>query len=113
MSANEYDKLQLLKLLAGEDGQSETPDCGGCTLCTGASAAGGNTYTEDELLTILRAYGGDARRAAYAVLLRKAEQSDIRFPSGLQLPNQSEYYLRLARHVRTNATRTVPRADGV
>lgn len=111
MTEEERDIIKQLRLLTCENEGEKKPDCGGCTLCGGACAMGGAAYTDEELAAILRAYGGKLVKAAYAILLRKAEASGIRFPSGLELPDEAGYYLRLARHIRGNATRAVRRAD--
>lgn len=111
MTDEEKELIKQLRLLTAEYENAKKPDCGGCTLCSGAEEMGGQAYTDDELLTILNVYGGNLIKAAYAILLRKAEASGIRFPSGLELPDEAGYYLRLARHIRGNATRTVKRAD--
>ena len=111
LTDEEKELIKQLRLLTAEYENAERPDCGGCTLCGGAEEMGGQAYTDEELLTILNAYGGNLVKAAYAILLRKAEASGIRFPSGLELPDEAGYYLRLARHIRGNATRAVRRAD--
>lgn len=55
---------------------------------------------------------GDVRRAAYDVLIRKAENSAVRLSGGTELPDQRAYWLGRARSVRPNKTKPAGRADG-
>ena len=55
---------------------------------------------------------GDVRRAAYDVLIRKAENSAVRLSGGTELPDQRAYWLGRARSVRPNRTKPAGRADG-
>ena len=83
-------ELERLKLMAEEHGGPEA-----CPLP--------RMYTE--------LHGGDARAAAYEVLIRKAENTGITLPGGLSLPDQSARYLRMAASVRGCRTRNAARAD--
>lgn len=116
VAPNEAELEQLLsdlKLLTDEGEHEIRPGCGGCTLCAGPEGLSGAMFTDEELKRLLMIHGWQLRRTAYAVLLRKAETSNIRFPSGLTLPDGQQYYLRLARQTRPNKSGTAARADGV
>lgn len=112
-SATQLKLLADLKLLTQEDASVIVPDCGGCTLCGGADDSTSAMFDDAQLTALLDANDWNLRRTAYSVLLQKAQASDIRFPSGLTLPDTAQYYLRLARQVRPNRSCTVSRADGV
>lgn len=68
-------------------------------------------YTDEELEKLLALHGGNVRRTAYAVLIRKAESTDITLPDGTRLPNQADHYLRLAASLRGSSSHTMKRAD--
>ena len=68
-------------------------------------------YTDAELEKMLALHGGNARKAAYHVLLRKAESTDITLPDGTKLPDQAGHYLRLAASLRGSKSHTMRRAD--
>ena len=91
-------ELERLKLMAEEHGGTEA-----CPLP--------RMYTDQELEQLLELHGGDARAAAYEVLIRKAENTGITLPGGLARPDQSARYLRMAASVRGCRTRNAARAD--
>lgn len=68
-------------------------------------------YTDAELTRLLELHGGDVRRCAYDVLIRKAENTKITLPGGMTLPDQSARYLRMAAQVRICRTHNAARAD--
>ena len=91
--------LERLKLLTEEldmpGGDTET----GCGCMSPPASA--RMYTDAQLVMLLELHEGDVRRAAYDVLIRKAENSD-----------QRAYWLSRARGVRPNGTKPAGRADG-
>jgi len=106
--------LERLKVLAEERDEPEAPEAdpvAPCEGCPGASA-GARMYTDEQLMEFLAMFCYDVRKAAYNVLLRKAEKSNVRLPGGLELPDQSGHWLRLAASVRANGSRALARADG-
>ncbi|MEG2857230.1 MAG: hypothetical protein RR994_01260, partial [Clostridia bacterium] len=89
--ANEQARLlKDLKLLTCEDESVITPSCGDCTLCAGASGINSAMYADNQLWALLALNNWELRKTAYAVLLQKAQSSDIRFPSGLTLPDTAQ-----------------------
>lgn len=66
-------------------------------------------FSDEELLYLLEQCGGDVQRASYEALLRKAEDDSITLPSGMQIPNNRQYWLSLARMFRENAGRVLTR----
>lgn len=109
MEATE-DKLRRLKLMTQEDDAFAVPECDGCAECAGAPGICERAFTDEQLHAYLE-MAGTLEQAARAVLLRKAKNSEIAFPSGIRLPDQSEYYLRLARTYRVSRSRALRRAD--
>ena len=113
--------LARLKLLAEEQGEAATPapppepgaeeppcGCDGCGMDTDSL----RMYTDAELIEILAMHSWDARKAAIFVLIRKAQRTDVHIPGGLQLPDQSERYLRMAQALRQSRSGPIARADG-
>ena len=68
-------------------------------------------FTDAELLGLLEKHGGDLRAASYEGLLLKAEDTSLSLPDGLQLSDNSQYWLRLASLYRPIRTKNIPRAD--
>lgn len=99
--------LGKLKLLTGEQDADDGAQ-GGCD-CAPAQSA--RMFTDAQLMEYLDLHDGHVEAAAYTILLRKAENSEIRLPNGLTLPNQRAYWLSLAKNVRPNKTRAGKRAD--
>lgn len=102
--------LERLKLLTEEldapGGNTET-GCG----CMPPPHPPGCIRTRS-LPMLLELHEGDVRRAAYDVLIRKAENSAVRLSGGTELPDQRAYWLGRARSVRPNGTKPAGRADG-
>ncbi len=102
--------LERLKLLTEEldapGGDTET----GCGCMSPPASA--RMYTDAQLAMLLELHEGDVRRAAYDVLIRKAENSAVRLSGGTELPDQRAYWLGRARSVRPNGTKPAGRADG-
>ena len=68
-------------------------------------------YTDAQLRDLLELHDGDARATAYDVLLAKAENTQITLPGGMQMADNSAYWLRLARGLRQPRSGNTPRAD--
>ena len=102
--------LERLKLLTEEldapGGNTET----GCGCMSPPASA--RMYTDAQLAMLLELHEGDVRRAAYDVLIRKAENSAVRLSGGTELPDQRAYWLGRARSVRPNGTKPAGRAAG-
>lgn len=94
------DALVQLKLLA-EEGDAPAE----------AGAPSSRMYTDAQLLDWLALNDNDPRRAAYEVLLRKAENTQLALPGGLQMADNSKYWLRLARRLHVPQSGNTPRAD--
>lgn len=62
-------------------------------------------FTDEELSYYLEKNQGDINKAAYECLLLKAEDDSIALPGGLQLANNSTYWLRLAKQYKPNGSR--------
>lgn len=62
-------------------------------------------FTDEELSYYLEKNQGDINKAAYECLLLKAEDDSIALPGGLQLANNSTYWLRLAKQYKSNGSR--------
>lgn len=106
--------LEQLKLLTEEaDAGGISPGCDQCGLCPGAQAIPTREFTDEQLLAFLALEGYDLRRTAYAVLMRKAQNSQVTLASGIVLPDNSAYWLRLASMQRRGRTGLLPRADDV
>ncbi len=68
-------------------------------------------FSEDELLHTLKICQFDVASATYECLLKKAEDDSITLPSGLSVPNNKGYWLRLARRFRRNRSSILKRSD--
>lgn len=114
--AEKKEAMERLKLLTDEAdaGGGEGGAQGCCGQCEGmnAEAGGERFFTDAELGAILALHEYDVREAAYDVLLRKAQSTDIRLAGGTQLADQRAYWLSRARAVRPNRGRAGARADG-
>ncbi|BFK81488.1 hypothetical protein I3900191A7_16330 [Clostridium baratii] len=64
-------------------------------------------FSDVELAYYLEKHDGDINKAAYECLLLKAEDDSISLPGGLQLANNSQYWLRLAKRYKTNGSRII------
>lgn len=107
-------RMTLLKQLTEEDSAEVggvAPGCEACGQCTGAGAISTRSYTDAQLLAWLEAERWNVYKAAYTVLLRKAEHTQVTLSSGIVLPDNSAYWLRLAQSVRRNRTGMALRAD--
>lgn len=62
-------------------------------------------FTEEELDYYLKQNNNDLDLTTYECLLLKAEDDSISLPGGLQLANNSQYWLRLARKYKPNGSR--------
>ena len=62
-------------------------------------------FTDEEIAYYLNKNNGNINNAAYECLLLKAEDDSIQLPGGLQLTNNSEYWLRLAKKYKPNGSR--------
>lgn len=62
-------------------------------------------FTEEELDYYLKQNNNDLDLTTYECLLLKAEDDSISLPGGLQLANNSQYWLRLARKYKSNGSR--------
>ena len=106
--------LEKLKVLTEEtDEGGIAPACDLCELCEGATPIPLRDYTDDQLLVFLELYDYDLQTTAYHVLLRKAKNDNIKLSSGITLPDNSEYWLRLAAAQRPSRTGMMLRIDEV
>lgn len=96
------DALQRLKLLC-----LETAEEGG-DACTASLSP--RMFSDAALRKYLELYKGDVDKTAYNILKMKAQSTKASI-AGMDLPEQQNYYLRLANSVRPNAGRAVGRAD--
>lgn len=62
-------------------------------------------FTDEEIAYYLNKNNSNVNNAAYECLLLKAEDDSIQLPGGLQLANNSEYWLRLAKKYKPNGSR--------
>lgn len=62
-------------------------------------------FTEEELDYYLKQNNNDLDLTTYECLLLKAEDDSISLPGGLQLANNSTYWLRLAKKYKPNGSR--------
>ena len=96
------DKLQKLQMLACETEEGAGYD----------GLPSSRMFTDEELIKWLAFCKGDPKKAAYEMLLRKAENTEITLPGGIQTPDNSQYFLRLAKRLHTPKSGCSPRADG-
>ena len=57
-------------------------------------------FSDEELDYYLNKNNNDLDKTTYECLLLKAEDDSISLPGGLQLPNNSNYWLRLAKQYK-------------
>lgn len=57
-------------------------------------------FTDEELTFYLERNNSDINKTAYECFLLKAEDDSISLPGGLQLANNREYWLRLAKQYK-------------
>lgn len=62
-------------------------------------------FSDFELAYYLEKHDGDINKAAYECLLLKAEDDSISLPGGLQLADNSKYWLRIAKKYKPNGSR--------
>lgn len=62
-------------------------------------------FNEEELDYYLKQNNNDLDLTTYECLLLKAEDDSISLPGGLQLANNSAYWLRLAKKYKPNGSR--------
>lgn len=62
-------------------------------------------FTDEELAYYFKKNNQDVNLAAYECFLLKAEDDSISLPGGLQLANNSKYWLRLAKKYKPNGSR--------
>lgn len=74
---------------------------GGCGCCP---------LSDAQLNALLLQYP-NIRDAAYHACIMLSRDTSLSLPDGMSIPDQSAYWLRLARMFRDNASRTVGRAD--
>lgn len=62
-------------------------------------------FTDEELAYYFKKNNWDIKLTAYECFLLKAEDDSISLPGGLQLANNSQYWLRLAKKYKPNGSR--------
>ena len=62
-------------------------------------------FSDEDLEYYYERNNEDIERTAYECLLVKAEDDSISLPGGLNLPNNQDYWLRLARKYRPKGSR--------
>lgn len=62
-------------------------------------------FSDNELNFYLDKNNNDINKTAYECLVLKAEDDSISLPGGLQLANNSQYWLRLAKRYKGNGSR--------
>lgn len=62
-------------------------------------------FTDEDLTYYLEQNNNDLDKTTYECLLLKAEDDSIALPGGLQLANNSRYWLRLAKRYKLNGSR--------
>ena len=62
-------------------------------------------FSDLELTYYLDKHNNDINKAAYECLLLKAEDDSISLPGGLQLADNSKYWLRIAKKYKPNGSR--------
>ena len=104
--------LTALKAIAQETEDTLIPPCAmGCADCPGAQPVSLRSLSDQRLTEMLVMHDYNVKAAAYQALLEKSKITDIKLPSGMALPDQSAYFLRLASYYRPNHTRPLTRAD--
>lgn len=68
-------------------------------------------FSDEQLAHLLETWGWDVPAASYHGLVAKAENDSITLPSGLQMPNNQDYWLKLARSFRKGAGGAQKRGD--
>lgn len=113
MTEEQLALLAQLKTLVEEDDESvlEVPCAEDCEGCSGGEPISLRTMTDAQLTAQLTLYNWDLKRTAYAVLIYKAQASDVTLSSGLKLPDQSKRYLRMATLYRQNSSGMLKRLD--
>ena len=110
--------LERLKLLTDETdapGAPPTEGCpsGGSVPCEGEPLGTPRLYTDAQLLQLLELHNGNVEAAAYDILIRKAQNTQASLPGGIQLADQSKYWLRRAARLRRPQSHNIPRADDI
>ena len=62
-------------------------------------------FSDEEIAYYLEKNNYNVKATAYECLLLKAEDDSISLPGGLQLANNSSYWLRLAKKYKPNGSR--------
>jgi hypothetical protein len=62
-------------------------------------------FTDEELKYYFNLYNKDLDYTTYKLLIMKSEDDSISLPGGLQLANNSSYWLRLAKDYKPNRSR--------
>ncbi|WP_250673534.1 hypothetical protein LZ906_007830 [Paraclostridium ghonii] len=62
-------------------------------------------FKDEELTYYLNKNGDDINKTAYECFLLKSEDDSISLPGGLQLANNNQYWLRLAKKYKPNGSR--------
>ena len=62
-------------------------------------------FNDEELSYYLDKNDNDINKTAYECLIIKSENDNISLPGGLQVANNSQYWLRLARKYKPNVSR--------
>lgn len=62
-------------------------------------------FTDEELAYYLEKNSNDVTKTAYECLLLKAEDDSISLPGGLNLPNNKQYWLNIAKKYKSNGSR--------
>lgn len=62
-------------------------------------------FNDEELNYYLDKNDNDLDKTTYECLLLKAEDDSISLPGGLQLANNSKYWIRLAKQYKSNGSR--------
>lgn len=64
-------------------------------------------FTDEELMYYYNLYNQDLNKTTYNLLIMKSEDDSISLPDGMQLANDSDYWLRLAKQYKTNGSRVL------
>ena len=62
-------------------------------------------FTDEELVYYFNLYNQDLDLTTYHLCILKAEDDSISLSGGLELPNNSQYWLRLAKKYKPNGSR--------